>query len=59
MQVKRRLREVTAAEIRAVAHDFFRPDRLNLVLVSASATNKSVTKILGANAEPLPSPVSR
>ena len=33
-QVKRRLREVTAGEIRAVARDFFRPDRLNLALVS-------------------------
>jgi predicted Zn-dependent peptidase len=33
-EVKRRLREVTAGEIRAVARDFFRPERLNLALVS-------------------------
>ncbi len=32
--VKRRLARVTAAEIRSVARDFFRPDRLNLALVS-------------------------
>jgi hypothetical protein len=32
--VKRRLREVTAGEIRAVARDFLRPERLNLALVS-------------------------
>ncbi len=33
-QVKRCLRAVTAGEIRAAARDFFRPDRLNLALVS-------------------------
>jgi predicted Zn-dependent peptidase len=33
-EVKRRLREVTAGEIRAVARDFLRPERLNLALVS-------------------------
>lgn len=33
-EVKRRLRAVTAGEIRAVARDFFRPERLNLALVS-------------------------
>jgi len=31
---KRRLSQVTAGEIRAVARDFFRPDQLNLALVS-------------------------
>jgi predicted Zn-dependent peptidase len=58
VQVKRRLREVTAGEIRAVARDFFRPDRLNLALVSPLASDKSVTKILSANTEALPSPVT-
>ncbi|HWI56869.1 MAG TPA: pitrilysin family protein, partial [Bacillota bacterium] len=33
-EIKRRLSQVTAAEIRAVARDFFRPERLNLALVS-------------------------
>lgn len=46
-QVKRRLREVTAGEIRAAARDFFRPDRLNLALVSPLASDKSVANILG------------
>jgi len=32
--IKRRLREVTTGQIRAVARDFFRPERLNLALVS-------------------------
>ncbi len=32
--IKRRLGEVTPGEIRAVAGDFFRPERLNLALVS-------------------------
>jgi predicted Zn-dependent peptidase len=58
-QIKRRLREVTTAEIRAVARDFFRPDRLNLALVSPLASNKSVAKILGAKPEALPGSVSR
>ena len=33
-EIKRRLGEVTASEIRAAAQDFFRPERLNLALVS-------------------------
>ena len=32
--VKRQLAKVTPGQIRAVARDFFRPDRLNLALVS-------------------------
>jgi len=36
--IKRRLREVTGGEIRAVARDFFRPERLNLALVSPLKT---------------------
>jgi predicted Zn-dependent peptidase len=53
-QVKRRLQEVTAGEIRARARDFFRPDRLNLALVSPLTSDKSVARILGVNAESLP-----
>ena len=45
-EVKRRLREVTAGEIRAVACDFFRPDRLNLALVSPLNTASRVAKLL-------------
>jgi predicted Zn-dependent peptidase len=44
--VKRRLREVTAGEIRAVARDFFRPDRLNLALVSPLKTASQLAKLL-------------
>jgi predicted Zn-dependent peptidase len=32
--VKRRLREVTGGQVRAAARDFFRPERLNLAMVS-------------------------
>lgn len=43
-EAKRRLARVTAAEIRAVARDFFRAERLNLALVSPL---KSARKIEG------------
>ena len=33
-EIKRRLRAVTPADLRAAARDFFRPERLNLALVS-------------------------
>jgi predicted Zn-dependent peptidase len=56
-QIKRRLREVTAGEIRAAARDFFRPERLNLALVSPLASDRAVAKILGADAERLPGTV--
>jgi predicted Zn-dependent peptidase len=52
-QVKRRLREVTAGEIRAAARDFFRPERLNLALVSPIASDRAVAKLLGADAKAL------
>ena len=45
-QVKRRLREVTAGEIRAAARDFFRPERLNLALVSPLKTARGLVHIL-------------
>jgi predicted Zn-dependent peptidase len=45
-QIKRRLREVTAGEIRAVARDFLRPERFNLALVSPLASDRAVARLL-------------
>jgi predicted Zn-dependent peptidase len=45
-QIKRSLRAVTAAEVRAAARDFFRPDRLNLALVSPLPNDRAITKLL-------------
>ena len=45
-EVKRRLRAVTAGEIRAVARDFFRPERLNLALVSPLKTDARLVRLL-------------
>ncbi len=45
-EVKRRLRQISAAEIRATARDFFRPDRLNLALVSPLKSAAPLEKIL-------------
>jgi predicted Zn-dependent peptidase len=45
-QVKARLLKVTASEIRAVAREFFRPDRLNLAVVSPLKSVKHLTKLL-------------
>ncbi len=39
-EIKRRLRTVTASQLRAVAGDFFRPERLNLALVSPLKSDK-------------------
>ena len=47
-QVKRRLAGVTAAEIRAVAASFFRPDRLNLALVSPLKSAKHLKRLLSS-----------
>jgi predicted Zn-dependent peptidase len=44
--IKRRLREVTTAEIRAVARDFFRPEALNLALVSPLKSASRLTDLL-------------
>ena len=44
--VKRRLSQVTAAEIRAVARDFFRSERLNLALVSPMTSESGLAKFL-------------
>jgi len=45
-EIKRRLSEVTAAAIRSVARDFFRPERLNLALVSPLKSDTALTKAL-------------
>ena len=45
-EVKRRLRKVTAGEIRAVARDFFRPELLNLALVSPLKTANRLAALL-------------
>jgi predicted Zn-dependent peptidase len=45
-EVKRRMSKVTAGEIRAVARDFFRPENLNLALVSPLKSAKSLGRLL-------------
>ncbi len=45
-EIKQHIREVKASEIRAVARDFFRPERLNLALVSPLKTDKGLAKLL-------------
>src|SRR5260370_30543216 len=45
-EIKRRLRAVSASEIRLVARDFFRPERLNLALVSPLKSDKHLAKSL-------------
>jgi predicted Zn-dependent peptidase len=52
-QIKRRLGEVTAGEISAVARDFLRPERFSLALVSPLASDRAVARLLHANAESL------
>lgn len=45
-QTKRRLAAVTAAEIRAVATDFFRPERMNLAVISPLKTDHTLARAL-------------
>jgi len=45
-EVKRRLRQVTAGQIRTVARDFFRPDRFSLALVSPLKSANRLAKAL-------------
>jgi predicted Zn-dependent peptidase len=45
-QTKRRLAAVTAAEIRAVATDFFRPERVNLAVISPLKADHTLTRAL-------------
>jgi predicted Zn-dependent peptidase len=44
--VKRRLAGVTAAEIRAAARDFFRPQNLNLALVSPLKSDRGLAELM-------------
>ncbi len=45
-EARRRLREVTAGEIRSAAREFFRPERLNLALVSPLKNDRPLRGIL-------------
>ncbi len=45
-EIKRRLREVTPREIRSIAGDFFRPERLNLALVSPLKSARHLKRLL-------------
>jgi predicted Zn-dependent peptidase len=45
-QVKKRLAEVTATEIRAAARDIFRPERFTLALVSPLKSAAGLDKLL-------------
>jgi predicted Zn-dependent peptidase len=45
-EVKSRIAEVTPREIRQVARDFFRPDRLSLALVSPLKKSAAISPIL-------------
>jgi predicted Zn-dependent peptidase len=45
-EIKRRLRAVTTGEIREVAREFFRPERLNLALVSPLKSDAHIAKLL-------------
>jgi predicted Zn-dependent peptidase len=47
-EVKRRFRQVTGGEIRAVARAFFRSERLNLALVSPLKSERAAARILNA-----------
>lgn len=45
-EIKRRLREITPGEIRAIARDFFRPERMNLALVSPLKSSRSISRLM-------------
>ena len=45
-EIKRRLREVTPLAIRSAARDFFRPERLNLAMVSSVKSDREVARVL-------------
>jgi predicted Zn-dependent peptidase len=47
-ELKNRLTAVTAGQVRAVARDFFRPDRYNLALISPVKSAAGLEKLLGA-----------
>ncbi len=45
-QIKQRLTEVKAGQIRAAARDFLRPERMNLALVSPLRSEKGLAKVV-------------
>lgn len=45
-EIKQRIAEVKAVEIRAAARDFFRPERLNLALVSPLKSDRGLAALL-------------
>jgi predicted Zn-dependent peptidase len=45
-EIKRRLAKVRPGEIRAVAREFFRPERLNLALVSPLKSDRRLVRML-------------
>ena len=45
-EVKRRLHEVTAAQVRQVAREFFRPERVSLAVVSPLKSNRGLGALL-------------
>lgn len=45
-ELKEKLARVTAGQIRAVARDFFRPDRMNLAVVSPIKSSEPIKKLL-------------
>ena len=47
-QVKKRLGEVTATEVRSAARDIFRPDHFTLALVSPLKSAAGLDKLLAA-----------
>jgi predicted Zn-dependent peptidase len=47
-EIKRRLGEVKASEVRRVARDFFRPERMNLALVGPLKSDAGLAKVLAA-----------
>ena len=48
LELKRRLRQVTPGDIRAVARDFLRPEGLNLALVSPLKSERALRKLMRA-----------
>ncbi len=45
-EVKQKLAEVTAGQIRAVAREFFRPERMSLAVVSPLKSGETLKKLL-------------
>jgi predicted Zn-dependent peptidase len=45
-EIKRRLRKVTAADVRSVARDFFRPERVSLAVISPLKSVRGLDSLL-------------